>query len=140
LHVNKNAVAGLGGDLWITNQATNTIGNISRLAFDPSGTTDPTPACGIECVITNVGSYLSDLVFKFYDGSAYNEKLRIHGDTGDVVMVGHLTAPGTPRVYTGTAAPATTPAYVGDLFVDTNAKKIYSATGTSSSADWTILN
>jgi len=42
--------------------------------------------------------------------------------------------------FTGTAAPATTPSAVGDHFIDTVNKKEYVATGTSSSADWTILN
>jgi hypothetical protein len=40
----------------------------------------------------------------------------------------------------GTAAPSTTPGFVGQIFTDTTAKKAYIATGTSSSADWTILN
>lgn len=44
------------------------------------------------------------------------------------------------RTITGTAAPATTPAAVGMQFVDTANKKLYIATGTASSADWTILN
>lgn len=44
------------------------------------------------------------------------------------------------RTLVGTAAPATTPAAVGIHFVDTVNKKEYVATGTSSSADWTILN
>lgn len=43
-------------------------------------------------------------------------------------------------VTTGTAAPAITPAAIGDMFVNTTAKKLYFATGTSSSADWTIVN
>lgn len=41
---------------------------------------------------------------------------------------------------TGTAAPAITPPANGALFLDTTNKKLYVATGTSSSADWTILN
>jgi hypothetical protein len=45
-----------------------------------------------------------------------------------------------PVVTTGTAAPATTPSKVGDIYVDTTNKKLYFATGTSSSADWTIAN
>lgn len=45
-----------------------------------------------------------------------------------------------PGVTTGTAAPSTTPVLVGDMFVDTANKKIYVATGTTSSTDWTILN
>ena len=40
----------------------------------------------------------------------------------------------------GTSAPAITPEYVGQQFIDTSAKKVYVATGTSSSLDWTILN
>lgn len=43
-------------------------------------------------------------------------------------------------VSTGVAAPNTTPAIVGAMYVDTNAKKVYVATGTASSTDWTILN
>lgn len=42
--------------------------------------------------------------------------------------------------FTGTAAPATTPSAIGDIFVDSTNKKMYVATGTASSADWTILN
>lgn len=45
-----------------------------------------------------------------------------------------------PTISTGIVAPTTTPAKVGDLFIDTVGKKIYSATGKTSSADWTILN
>lgn len=46
----------------------------------------------------------------------------------------------TPIISTGTAAPAITPSKVGDVFIDTTNKKLYFATGTSSSADWTIAN
>lgn len=45
-----------------------------------------------------------------------------------------------PVISTGTAAPATTPGKVGDMFIDTTNKKLYFATGTASSADWTIAN
>lgn len=47
---------------------------------------------------------------------------------------------GTPTISSGTAAPGTTPGKVGDNYVDTTAKKLYFATGTASSADWTIAN
>jgi hypothetical protein len=57
--------------------------------------------------------------------------------TGDVVEQSATTV---PLISTGTAAPATTPSKVGDIFVDTTNKKLYFATGTSSSADWTIAN
>ena len=45
-----------------------------------------------------------------------------------------------PEIYTDTTAPTSTPRKVGDMFVDTSANKVYVATGTSSSSDWTILN
>lgn len=73
----------------------------------------PTPVAGLQVYDTDIKRQRN------YDGAAYRY---------------------SPNVYTGTAAPATTPLAVGDLFVDTTGKKIYCATGTASSADWTILN
>lgn len=43
-------------------------------------------------------------------------------------------------VTTGTVAPATTPAKIGDIYVNTAAGKVYIATGTSSVAKWALLN
>lgn len=40
----------------------------------------------------------------------------------------------------GTDVPASTPVYVGQFYVDTSGKKLYVATGTTNSSDWTILN
>lgn len=53
-----------------------------------------------------------------------------------ISTIRYLITPSTQ----GTAAPTTTPAAVGIHFIDTTNKKDYVATGTSSSADWTILN
>ena len=44
------------------------------------------------------------------------------------------------NVSTGTSSPSSTPSVVGSMYVDTSGKKIYVATGTSSSSDWTIVN
>lgn len=41
-----------------------------------------------------------------------------------------------PVVSSGAGAPASTPGKVGDIYVDTTAKRKYIATGTASSADW----
>ena len=41
---------------------------------------------------------------------------------------------------TGSAAPTTTPKKVGQVFIDTVAKKCYMAVGTSGAGDWKILN
>jgi len=40
----------------------------------------------------------------------------------------------------GTTAPSSTPISVGQVYVDTTAKKVYISTGITSSSDWTILN
>ena len=49
-------------------------------------------------------------------------------------------AASTPTISSGTAAPNTAPAKVGDIYVDTNADKVYIATGTAADTDWTVLN
>lgn len=45
-----------------------------------------------------------------------------------------------PTITTGAVAPASTPAKIGDIYVDTVALKVYIATGIASSADYKILN
>lgn len=45
-----------------------------------------------------------------------------------------------PNISTGTAAPATTPVKVGDIFVDTSTPNVYVAKGTASSADWLLVS
>lgn len=60
-----------------------------------------------------------------------------------LVSTGASTSPSwqnVPVISSGTAAPATTPTKVGDIYVDTTNKKLYFATGIASSADWTIAN
>lgn len=56
-------------------------------------------------------------------------------NTGGRIKQGTLN---TPAVTTGTAAPATTPAAIGDIYVDTSGAKTYIAKGTASSADWVV--
>ena len=45
-----------------------------------------------------------------------------------------------PIISSGTAPPTSTPAKIGNTFIDTANEKIYMATGTTSAADWTPLN
>ncbi len=45
-----------------------------------------------------------------------------------------------PSVTQGIVAPTSTPRQIGDIYVDTVAKKLYFASGVDSSADWTIAN
>jgi len=45
-----------------------------------------------------------------------------------------------PGISSGIVAPASTPTKIGDIYIDTVLAKVYIATGTSSSADYKILN
>jgi hypothetical protein len=45
-----------------------------------------------------------------------------------------------PLISSGTTAPSSTPEKVGDVYLDTTAKKVYFATGTTDENDWTIVN
>lgn len=47
---------------------------------------------------------------------------------------------GKPTISSGAGIPGTTPTKVGDIYVDTTGLKLYFATATSSSGDWTIAN
>jgi hypothetical protein len=64
--------------------------------------------------------------------------LSINSGAGGLIVGG--AGGNVPAISSGTAAPTTTPAKVGDIFVDITNKKLYFATGTSSSSDWTIAN
>ncbi len=39
----------------------------------------------------------------------------------------------------GSGAPGTTPSYIGQFYVDTNAPALYCAKGTASSGDWFLV-
>lgn len=45
-----------------------------------------------------------------------------------------------PALYKGAGAPAIRPRKIGDIYVSTTTSKVYTSTGTSTSADWAILN
>lgn len=45
-----------------------------------------------------------------------------------------------PNILTGTAPPTITPEFIGQEFIDTDAKIVYKATDTTGSTDWVALN
>jgi hypothetical protein len=45
-----------------------------------------------------------------------------------------------PVISTGTSAPTSTPEKIGNMYIDTAAKKLYIAVGTSASTDWVLTN
>ncbi len=44
------------------------------------------------------------------------------------------------EIRSGTITPDTVPARVGQLYVNTSTKKVYVASGTSATSDWTLVN
>ena len=65
-----------------------------------------------------------------------NRILTIDGGT----ITGAVSINCSPTISSGTSAPITTPAKIGNIFVDTAAHKLYFADGTASSANWVIAN
>lgn len=104
------AVAGASAALHV-------ISTTKGVVFSPMSTSQrnsiPSPGTGLMVYDTDLKRYVT------YDGSAWHY---------------------SPKTFIGTAAPATSPEATGDTFTDTTNKKMYVATGTASSADWTILN
>lgn len=57
----------------------------------------------------------------------------------DVTDAANVAAAGASMVSSGAGAPGSTPAAVGNIYVDTTADRVYVATDTASSADWDLL-
>ena len=116
-----------------------TYGNYNiAIGHDASTTTD-SASCSIA-----LGAHVRAASNQFsLTDSITNLKWRLNGQTSGYGLVTNGTTANWQRVSiitSGTSAPATTPNKVGDIFIDTSAKKLYFATGNSSSADWTIAN
>ncbi len=70
-----------------------------------------------------------------YDDTAVT-KLGAIEALADVTDATNVAAAGAPIITSGAGAPSSTPAAVGDIYVDTTGDDVYSAAGTASSADW----
>lgn len=103
-------------------------------------------------IMQNAAGSTTQVIFN--DGGAWaGDAGLIYDKTGNILHVDHLEivggsnsidlpdSAGTMVVATsGAGAPGTTPAAIGLVYVRTSNQKVYISTGTSSSADWTILN
>jgi len=58
----------------------------------------------------------------------------------DVTDAANVSAAGASMISSGAGAPGTTPAKIGNIYVDTSANKAYIATHTTDSTGWAILN
>jgi len=70
------------------------------------------------------------------------EKTKLSGieTSADVTDAANVSAAGAPIITSGAGAPGSTPAKVGDVYIDTTGDDAYIAVGTASSADWEKSN
>ncbi len=68
--------------------------------------------------------------------AAYASKLDGIEAGADVTDAANVAAAGAPIITSGAGAPISTPAAVGDIYVDTTGDNVWQAAGTASSADW----
>lgn len=59
---------------------------------------------------------------------------------GSSAGLANIHSANTPTISSGASAPSSTPTALGQLYINTSTAKVYISTGTSSSADWTIMN
>jgi hypothetical protein len=86
----------------------------------------------------------SDLIFKLGGASTSDNKFsftdRFNAEVAYIDGDGYASFKDIPNITSGTSAPSSTPGKVGDIYVNTSAKKLYFATGATASTDWTIAN
>jgi hypothetical protein len=82
------------------------------------------------------GEYIDQATIVPYVGATKDINL----NSRNLETTGLITASNLIYISTGILAPATTPTKVGNIFVNTVLKKVYVATGTTNSSDWTIIN
>lgn len=127
--IKSNPQVNFNNDATITNNASNTLTADGAVFVADDGLT----------VDGTSGLIIRKLILKDSKLTAISST----GDTLDFYMSVSGRANGDlyyPTITSGTSAPSTTPTKIGDIYVRTDTDKMYIATGTSSSSDWTIVN
>lgn len=65
---------------------------------------------------------------------------KVNPNYDDDTTVSEVATNVRPNISQGTTAPSEIPTKIGDIYINTTAKKAYLAMGTSSSADWVLIN
>lgn len=118
MQISATNSGGVGADLWLTNEGTNAVGSAVNLSFGSDATTDATPNGVIQNIITNPVGFVSDFVFKLYDGIDINEKLRLK-PTGALKSTGPI---GSGQYTTGSLPTASS--YSGYIAYDTTTSTV----------------
>jgi hypothetical protein len=127
----------------VSGRSTSSSGYGSGLSLLAATHNDTTAGDMVFNIRENDNSDYGTLTPDGFRWTRYTTTLMALKRNGILTVLGGITAPSiscSPTISSGTAAPSSTPTKVGDMYVDTTNKKLWSATGTSSSADWTALN
>lgn len=119
-----------GNRISIQNTPNNSTTPVERMAIEQDGTVTIAGLTANRVVTTNASKALTS-------SAVTDTELGYLSGVTSAIQTQLNTK---PTISSGIVAPVSTPGKVGDIYVDTSAKKIYFATGTSSSADWTITN
>jgi len=125
-----------GNDSFVFAAATQTLENKTISGDDNTlsdiATTSLKDVTGVDAdVVTGTAGTSGNLAAWNADGDLVDAS----ADVGDFAPIGT-----TPVISSQAGAPGTTPAKIGDINIDTTAPAVYIATGTASSADWTIVS
>lgn len=108
------------------------------VAYDPN----PTTGQSLELIYTAAGG--ASIVSLDRDTGAWKAITIQAGEfilVSNGAIIGRSTQEGFKfKMNSGAGAPAYSPTFIGEKYIDTAAKKSYEAMGTTSAADWVILN
>jgi hypothetical protein len=126
-----------------TSASTVTSGNQYSLSISPSYNQATGTATNTDLLISRTQTAVGSGEQMFIDCWADTTTPTVADRKFAVASTGEVTAPSvscSPTISSGTAAPGTTPAKVGDIYVDTTNHKLYFADGTTNSSNWVIAN
>jgi hypothetical protein len=119
----------------------NTVGSVTVGGFGGSGYSQPI-YFNLECKNTEYNGIALGL--PFYTATTPSNGMEVPFSAGFKSMTlsggsgGTITGTGTPTV--ATTAPASTPEFIGQQYINTSTGVAYLAAGTSSSADWKAIS
>lgn len=109
----------------------------SATGHDHAATYQPLDADLTSIAAANNGTVLAATTASFL--TADETKLDGIEALADVTDATNVSAAGAAMISSGAGAPASTPAKVGNIYIDTTGDRVYVATDTASSADWDLM-
>lgn len=118
-------------------EATETVANAALPSATAATTYQPLDADLTALAAAGNSTVLANTTASFL--TADETKLDGIEALADVTDATNVSAAGAAMISSGAGAPASTPAKVGNIYIDTTADRVYVATDTASSADWDLI-